>query len=176
VTGPQTSKQVQNLVDRLSDRDGLKRRKVRRTLESMGPVIGPYMIEALSSEHAHVRWEAAKILTTVMIPSAAPALVTALMDESFEVQWLAAEALISLGTLAVVPLLEGLIRHPTSINLRQGAHHVLSDLERAHLLDTGLHEVIEDLRSIVPSEPFPLVARRALENLSRSATENSDPD
>ena len=175
-TDQNTRDQVQSLVDVLSERDGLKRRKAREALESMGSVIGPYMIEALASKHTSVKWEAAKALTNVTFPPAAPALVNALMDESFEVEWLAAEALINLGAHAVAPLLEGLIKHPTSVNLRQGAHHVLSDLNRRHPLDSGLLAVIEELHSIVPTEPFPLVVRRALENLPETDAGKIDPN
>jgi hypothetical protein len=166
--GTATADRVRALVGQLSDRDGLIRRQARRELEDMGPVIGPHVTQALSSKHVHVRWEAAKALTAVSIPAAAPALVNALMDESFEVQWLAAEALINLGTASVGPLMEGLIQHPTSVSLRQGAHHVLSDLERRGLLDSPTREVKEEVGCLVPREPYPEAARRALTSLTAS--------
>ena len=96
---------VELLISGLSDKDGIKRRRIRRELEKMGPEVTPYLVEALLKGDDRTRWEAAKTFIYLRDPKSADALADALMDESFEVQWLAAEALIELGPAAVKPLL-----------------------------------------------------------------------
>jgi hypothetical protein len=159
--------QLRQLVFELANSDGVLRRHARRALERVGKDAAPYLINALESPDANVRWEAAKALGRVIEPTAAPALVTALMDESFEIQWLAAEALIALGRTALKPLLEGLIEHYGSVYMRQGAHHVLHDLERRDLLEPPTRRVLDALRCLEPPEPYPDSARRALRELRK---------
>lgn len=156
---------LQQLVSQLSDTNGMTRRHAREALEHAGKAATPYLIPELSSPLQHTRWEAAKALTAIVDPEAAPALVRTLMDESFEVQWLAAEALIALGPEALAPLLEGIIHNYGSVYMRQGAHHVLHDLERRELLSPHLLTVLDELRTLEPLEPYPVSARRALKEL-----------
>jgi HEAT repeat protein len=143
----------------------MARRKAREALERVGWKVTPYLVDALTSSDVNVRWEAAKALGRIADPASAPALVRALMDESFEVQWLAAEGLIALGRKALEPLLEGLIDNPESVYMRQGAHHVLHDLERKHLLGEPSLHMLDQLRSVDPIEPYSLSAKRALKAL-----------
>ena len=156
---------LRHLVAELGDRNGMVRRHAREALEQVGRATTPYLIEKLQSPIADVRWEATKALGHIADPKAAPALVGMLMDQSFEIQWLAAEALIALGRAAVRPLLEGLVHNYGSVYLRQGAHHVLHDLERRHLLTPPTLLVLDDLRSMQSLEPYPVSARRALKDL-----------
>ncbi len=164
-----SGKQIDQLIATLNDHDGLKRQEARRTLVHIGTPAVPELITALSNKNLRVRWEAAKALGRIKDPSAAPALVQALMDENFEIQWLAAEGLIELGHGAVKALLEALLLHYDSVYLRQGAHHVLYELERQKLLCDQEKAVIDELRSIEPLHPFPEIARAALEVLNRAA-------
>lgn len=164
---------TEELIARLADKDGLSRRQAREELEKLGVAAGPYLAEVLSSQNENVRWEAAKALINIKDPNAAPALVKALMDERFEVQWLAAEALINLGSAAVVPILEELTVSYGSLYLRQGAHHVLHDLERKRLLEPRVQRVIDELRSLEPLEPFPLIAKRALDAIRKESQQGS---
>jgi HEAT repeat protein len=156
---------ISSLIRSLDDSDGLKRRDAREELEQIGKPATPYLIKALDDASKRVRWEAAKALVAIKDSRAAPALVNSLMDEVFEIQWLAAEALIALGTDSVVPLLKKLITDYRSLFLRQGAHHVLHDLEKKNLLDPETQDVVDDLRCIEPMEPFPYRAKRALDSL-----------
>jgi len=141
-------KKIASLIDLLKNKDGMNRRKARLVLEKKGKAATPYLIEALSDKIEACRWEAAKTLITIKDPEAASALVESLMDKSFEIQWLAAEALIALKTAAVSPILQALIKHSDSINMQQGAHHVLHALEREHLLDKPVIEVLDALRNL----------------------------
>ena len=153
------------LISELSNKDGLVRRHARERVEHSGYEATPRLIELLDSPNINARWEAAKALIHIADPTAGPALVRALMDESFEIQWLAAEALIALGQDAIGPLLEGIIHNYGSIFIRQGAHHVLHDLEQRQLLSPEVHRVLDDLRCLEPTEPIPLSAVRALETI-----------
>jgi len=156
---------IMKLIGTLGAKDGIDRLHAREELEHMGVRAGPYLARALGHRSDRVRWEAAKALTRIRDRRAAPALVRALMDESFEVQWLAAEALIGLGNEALTPLLKGLISNYGSVYFRQGAHHILHDLERRRALEPLTLRVLDELREIEPLEPYPVSAGRALEAL-----------
>ena len=156
---------IMELIGTLESKDGVDRLHAREELERMGLRAGPYLARALGHHNDQVRWEAAKALIRIRDTRAAPALVNSLMDESFEVQWLAAEALIAMGRDALVPLLRGLISNYGSVYFRQGAHHILHDLERKRELRPLTLRVLDELRCIEPLEPYPVSAGRALEEL-----------
>jgi HEAT repeat protein len=156
---------IMMLISALEGKDGIDRLHAREELERMGVRTGPYLARALGHHSDRVRWEAAKALIRIRDTRAAPALVNCLMDESFEVQWLAAEALIALGREAIAPLLKGLINNYGSVYFRQGAHHILHDLERKRELEPLTLRVLDELRCIEPLEPYPVSAGRALEAL-----------
>jgi hypothetical protein len=166
---------LQNLAAELKSRNGMARRHAREELERMGREATPYLVRLLGSRSTNARWEATKALSRIADPEAAPALVQALMDESFEVQWLAGEALIAIGPDAVKPLLDGLVHNYGSVYMRQGAHHVLHDLEKRHLLTPPTLRVLEELRSIEPLEPYSVSARRALKNMPVPETPSPRP-
>lgn len=149
----------------LGSKDGMERQRARLALVAIGKPALPYLLEALKGNHQQVRWEAAKALGSINDPDAAPALVEALMDESSEIRWLAAEALIALREQAIVPLLLALEKHFKSVWLREGAHHVLHDLARYHLLNKPTQQVLETLRSLEPAVTIPWAAKVALESL-----------
>jgi HEAT repeat protein len=157
--------ELMRYVSELADKNGMTRRRAREALQRIGEPATPYLTEAMGSQDINVRWEAAKALVRIKDPRAARTLVHALMDESFEIQWLAAEALIALGRSALGPLLEGLMHNYGSVYMRQGAHHVLHDLERRHQLEPASIQVLDELRGIEPLEPYPISARRALQEL-----------
>lgn len=149
----------------LNSKDGMERQHARLALVELGKPAVPYLIKALKDKHQQLRWEAAKALGSLNDPDAAPALVEALMDESSEIRWLAAEALIALREQAVVPLLLALEKHFKSVWLRHGAHHVLHDLGRYHLLNKQTLQVLETLRSLEPVVTIPWAAKTALDSL-----------
>jgi len=157
-------KKIENLIDVLKNKDGMKRRKARFALEKIGKAATPYLIETLSDKIEACRWEAAKTLITIKDPKAAAALVKVLVDKNFEIQWLAAEALIALKTAAVSPILEALIKHSDSIAMQQGAHHVLHAFEREHLLDKPVIEVLDSLRNLETDIWVIPAAKKALEH------------
>jgi HEAT repeat protein len=91
-------------------------------------------------------------------------MVIALYDNDFEVRWLATEGLISIGTACLKPLLEALAEKPGSLDLRQGAHHVLHDL-RDKNPDGHLEEInwaLSALESSAAEDDIQVVARKIL--------------
>ena len=161
------SNAVQELATKLRSKDGIQREQARKALVKIGkPAVSP-MIELLSDPDQHVRWEACKALGSIKDPTSAVPLVHALSDESTEIQWLAAEALIALGNKSVVPLLQALENHFDSVLLRQGAHHVLHNLERQKKLKKETLAVLDTLRGMGPEAPIALAAHRALEALRK---------
>ena len=154
------------LVADLGSGDGLVRVRARRCLVAIGSRAVGSLIEALANPKEAVRWEAAKALGQIHDPAAAQALVGALRDEMFDVRWLAAEGLSAIGCKALVPLLQALSKHPDSVWLRGGAHHVLRNLA-AKCLEDVWKPVLSALENVEPLVEVPFAARTALDKLKR---------
>ncbi len=87
-----------------------------------------------------------------------------LEDRKVGVRWLAAEALVAIGRPALRPLLEALLQRSASLELREGAHHVLHDLlPRKHF--GFVVPVLEALECPAPELRVPLAAQEVLERL-----------
>jgi HEAT repeat protein len=155
-----------DLIARLGSRNGVERQHAREALIRLGePAIGP-LTAALSADRSILRWEAAKAFVELRAPAAAPALVRALTDKDGDVRWLAAEALIELREAALQPLFESLMACTDSVELRDGAHHVLRALDRAGLSDI-VAPVLEKLDSCEPELTVPFSAEAALARLEK---------
>jgi HEAT repeat protein len=163
---------IQELIAALDESDGLKREPMRLELERMGKVVTPFLIASLENGKERIKWEVIKAMIAIRDDRAAPVLVSTLMDSSFEIRWLAAEALIAIGRDALVPLLRALTEHYESAYLREGAHHILTSLNRQRLLDEQTAKVIYELEDWEPLEPFPIVAAEALESLTGEVVPN----
>jgi len=159
------SKRIDSLVAELVCDDVITCQKARRQLVAMGHRAVPSLVKELGSKKYWVRWEAAKALAQIGDPTATTALIKALEDKEFDVRWLAAEGLINIGREAVVPLLEALIDRPKSTWLRQGAHHVLHDMDRGDL-NKVLRPVMSALEDVEPYVEVPVAARKALDRLA----------
>jgi hypothetical protein len=83
------------------------------------------------------------------------------------VRWLAALGLITIGQSSLMPLMHALIEHPDSIWLRQGAHHVLHDIDKQNI-DEIVQPVIKALEDVEPSVEVPWAAKNAIESLKNS--------
>ncbi len=159
--------QIMILISHLTSLDGEIRRKARQLLVKVGEPAVPYLIQALTQPNKQVRWEAAKALSKIGSVTAAPALVEALKDDGSGIRWLAGEGLIKIGRDGLPALLHALIRYPDSIRLRDGAHHVLSKLEKEGLY-AQLEPVVRALEEVSPSVMVPLAAHTALLRLNRA--------
>jgi len=158
---------INELIATLGDHDGLVRQRARHSLVAIGQPAVPALIEALTDPDGHRRWEAAKTLGAIRAPSAAPALVRAMEDQDFGVRWLAAEGLIGLKRDGLKPLLQSLARHPESVWMREGAHHVFR-----MLVDHDLHDlvapVLAALDGVEPVLEVPQAAQTALRELDKA--------
>ncbi len=126
-------------------RGAATRRRARERLATMGRDALPCLLKCLQDPDEGVRWEAAKLLRNLDDPAAIAPLIEALEDRNFSVQWLAADGLVALGRRSLIPLLEALAKEPESESLRQGAHHVLSELARRGLLGPAPRRLIKAL-------------------------------
>lgn len=156
---------IESLVVELTCDDVLKCQNARRSLVSIGKEAVPFLVKSLKDRKHWVRWEAAKALAQIADPSATQALVDALRDKEFDVRWLAAEGLIKIGPKTLKPLLKALIQNSDSIWLRQGAHHVLHDMDRGNL-DETISPLLPALGDTEPSEIIPVLAKKALDAIT----------
>jgi len=154
---------LDNLSKELGSKDWKTRKNARVELEKKGHVSTDTLVKILKNGSEDARWEAAKALIAIKDSAAAPALVEAFHDESFEIRWMAAEALIAMESACVPALMRALERYPQSQPLRQGAHHVLSDLERHGMLRGVERQVLDNLRMIGPWEHISFLAEHAME-------------
>ncbi len=160
-----TPDDVNELIDSLRTKDGVRREQARKKLVVIGkPAVAP-LLALLSDPVHHVRWEACKALSSISDPATAPQLVNALRDENIEVQWLAAEGLIAIGRESIAPLLKALETNFDSVFLRQGAHHVLHAFERQKILNDKVLALLDTLRSVGPESLVAVAAHQALKTL-----------
>jgi HEAT repeat protein len=158
------AKSINLFVKELRSKDGLVRVKARRKLVVIGgPAVGP-LAKALSSRNRWMRWEAAKALGQIGDSEAAQALVRALEDKIFDVRWLAAEGLITIGKKALVPLLEALLERSDSPWMREGAHHVLHDMDKSDISEMIL-PILNALEGMEADLEAPIAAETALSKL-----------
>jgi len=157
---------IKSLIADLRSQDGIVRVRARKSLVAIGRRVVKPLTKALASKKDWVRWEAAKALGQIGDPAATQALVAALQDEMFDVRWLGAEGLIAIGRNAVAPLLTVLMEHGDSSRVREGAHHVLHDMDRGNL-DNILQPVLEALEDIEAAIEVPLAAEAALDALEK---------
>jgi HEAT repeat protein len=159
------AQEIKELIGKLKSEDGLERQSARYTLEGIGDPAVPFLTELLKDNNTHARWEAVKALDAIRPPSIAPVLVETLEDEDPGVRWLASEGLIALESLSIKPLLEALTSDLDSVWLREGAHHVLHELDKKHLLEPPVHKVFKALESTEPAVTVPWAAEKALEEI-----------
>jgi HEAT repeat protein len=156
---------IDSLIADFTCDDVIKCQTARRKLVNMGSAAVEPLVRGLSNKRHWVRWEAAKALGQIGDKAAAEALVKALEDDEFDVRWLAAEALITIGRDALEPLLTALADYgDESPLLRQGAHHVLHDMDRRGL-GKILKPVMASVEDVAPSVEVLQVAKRALDAL-----------
>jgi len=120
---------VEAWAEALASRDGHTRQTAREQLVGLGPPAAPLLNQLLKDDRKRVRWEAALGLKDLADPSSVSALLAALEDDDGDVRWVAAEALAAIGEPSLPPLLTTLSRRADSLELREGAHLVISCLD-----------------------------------------------
>ena len=146
------------------------RQGARAALVALAQRAVPGLLTALMDVSGETRWEAARALREIGDPVTAPALVRALEDENFDIRWIAAEGLIALGQDALNPLLEALVRRPSSRWLLKGAHHVLDALDKQGVLEEREQPVLAALEANEPALSVPPAAESALVALGDATT------
>ncbi len=163
-----SEKDIASLIADLKCDDPIKCQNARRALVALkGDAVGA-LIAALDDKKHWSHWEAAKALGEIATPEAVLALVGVLGREEFDMRWVAAEGLIRVGRTALTPLLRALISNPESVWLREGAHHVLSDM-KLNGLGPAIKPVIKAIDGPSPSIEVPLAAQKALQLLNRTS-------
>ena len=102
--------------------------KVKKELVKEGEHILPFLHKLLSSDSRIIRKEVMKVIQLIAYKSSIPYAIDMLEDQVSEIRWIAAVTLIRIGRESIRPMLEALINDSKSYFLRQGAHHVLSEL------------------------------------------------
>jgi HEAT repeat protein len=163
---PQDSeKNLHKWISDLGNMDGGDRLKARSALIREGVNAVPDLIQALTDNNQHVRWEAAQALASIKDASAAPALVGALEDDDHDVRWAAMKALTVLDRASLEPLLQALILEFDSVWLREGAHHVLNVLKKRAKLKQPSLNVLRALEGVEPEMTVAGAAEAAWERL-----------
>jgi HEAT repeat protein len=154
------------LVDKLSDDDGLVRKRARHTLVLIGSPALPSLLELVESPVKRTRWEAAKALAEIGHPSSVSALVELLQDPESDIRWLGAEGLIRIGSRSLRDVLRLLIERPDSTDVRRAAHHVFRELgSQNSVVEELLAPVMEVLGDTDPAGAIPPRAEETLEQL-----------
>jgi HEAT repeat protein len=161
-----TTATIRMLVNGLCNEDGLVRVRARKRLVALGNQAVRPLKKLLASKREWIRWEATKALGQIGDPAAARELIKALEDKMFDVRWLAAEGLISMGSKALIPLLQAIRERPDSYWLREGVHHVLHDINDGKITEI-VRPVIMALESFEPSVEAPAAIKKALEALNK---------
>jgi HEAT repeat protein len=161
---------VRTYINELDDPSWMKRQFARFSLVECGEVASPTLINELSNPDREVRWEVVKALGAINDQNSAQALVEMLMDDDTGVRWAAMEALIRLNQAALLPLIQGLVKHFDSTRLREGAHHVLHNLQDKRLLSRTQVKILEALQGVEPEIEVAWAAERALEEMQYGET------
>jgi len=153
------------LIAALNCDSRIKCASARLALVKRGQQAVPPLINALKNGTDMVPMQAAKALGKIGGMQAVQALVTALEDKRSEVRWAAAEALLEIGRDGVQPLLKALVENADSNLVREGAHHVFSEMEDVQM-HAFLAPVVAALDDGVPRLEAPLAAKKALDALN----------
>jgi len=160
---------IRTLVDTLASKDAIKRIRARNRLTAIGGPAVEIVAEALRDAHAHVRWEAAKTLTTIADPRAIPELVRILWDDDVNVRWVAGEALIAIGRDAVAPVLRELMTaRENTEELYESAYHILTELAKDELRPV-LTPVLHAIKRGYPEMVTPGAAQQAFDTIMKHA-------
>jgi len=155
---------IETLIKDLMSDDGVVRNKARLELVEMGEGTIDFLAELVNNSNDRARWEAIKAMGEIKNSLTIPFLVDALEDEVSSVRWLAAEGLIALKNEGIRAILEVLIERKESYLLRQGAHHVLHDLNKK-LEDNKIAELISLIEHPEVHVRIPMLAKQILDDM-----------
>ena len=159
-----SAEEIEALVAKLSDSDGVVRQKAREGLVAAGTHdVTRALIIVLNDPRKHTRWEAAKALVAIGDPIAASALTHHLRDEDSDVRWLAAEGVAELGEAGLKATLNASIRHSGDSVFCQAAHHAFKEFKKHGTHADKLDDVMKACETPEPGIHVPLEAFKVLE-------------
>jgi hypothetical protein len=136
--------------------------KARKDLVKQGERILPVMYRLMKSDSVVIREQAAKIMKLIRHRSSIPVAIEMMEDSWGEIRWIAAETLIRIGRDSIRPLLKALVENGTSYYLREGAHHVLSELVTEEDPEELLYLLHVSLKGMDLPETVPVRAEKIL--------------
>ena len=161
-----SAKEIEALVTKLSDSDGVVRQKAREDLVADGSHdVTRAMIIVLNDPRTHTRWEAAKALVAIGDPIAASALTHHLRDDDSDVRWLAAEGVAELGEAGLLATLNAAIKHSGDAEFCKAAHHAFKEFKRHGTHAKKLDAVMKACETDEPGVHVPLEAFKVLEEI-----------
>jgi len=123
--------------------------KAKHELTAMGKEALPVLHDLMKCNSDIIRKESAKIIHSIGSKDSLHVAVEMLEDPVWEIRWIAAEILIKVGRRSLHPLLRALIENHHSFALREGTHHVLSELMLADDPDA-----LEELQHILINSEY----------------------
>ena len=163
-----------DLIEQLSDHDGMTRERARHALVLAGAPAVPLLLRLLEEGDKGQRWEAAESLAAIADVSSVSALIGLLRDRESDLRWIAGKGLVKIGPQCLDAVLRELIDTPDSKNLRQSVHHILHELVRTRpALKDELAPVMEALGEAYPAESMIVRVEKALEDLSSSSSKTA---
>ncbi len=165
LAGREPSAHIRALVADLDSRDLKARQQARDRLIEMGEAAVPALVEVLSHPHWLKRWEAAQALSRIAAPATAPALAhCVLVDDYDDIRWLCEKGLIALGEKGLPAVLRLLIHAADSVQVQQGAYHILHALARRGIR-RPVEPLLAALRGPEPPAEVPLAAYALLQEV-----------
>lgn len=158
---------IQNLLQKLEDKDGFEREEARKELVKIGEDSIPYLLD-LSNDPKHIlRWESIKALAEMKNESLIPFLLEKLKQDESDVRWIAAEGLCKMGKPVLVPLLKAILEDTDSVFLLSGAHHVIHHLKlhKQHPKNVNLDDLLPLLKITALEEKLKIVVYDILSKL-----------
>ncbi len=120
-----TSKRLLGLISMKNYNQNIRS---KNELIKEGEKILPVIHALTKSDYKSIRKEAIKVVKQLAHESSIPVAIALLEDRENDIRRIAAETLIRIGRSSINPLLEALVDNGISYYLRQGVHHVLSEL------------------------------------------------
>lgn len=128
---------IDQLIEDLGSKDGMKRKKAREILVTKGNQAVDALTKLVDHRERIIRWEALKSLEEIGNPVSIPVFIQALDDDHSDIRWLAAEGLIKGKNKSLKPLLELILEKSDSVFVLAGAHHIIHKLHSEKLLPEG---------------------------------------
>jgi len=164
-----TKKNIQNLLEQLTNENGFEREKAREELVKKGEEVIPKLIELTDNPKHRLRWESMKALSEMDSKNLVPFFIEKLKNDESDIRWMAAEGLSKIGKSVIHPLLDAIIKDTDSVFLLSGAHHVIHNLKFHKQLpeNSETQELLSLLKVTTLSEKLKTLAYQIINRLKQ---------